>query len=330
MKKFFMAVVISTVFMLNFVGPTQAADPCNRTCLEGYIDNVLAAMIAHNPGQLMLAKDIRYTENGVKLIPGDGLWGTASARGKYNLYISDPDAGQVGFLGTLSENGVMDYIVLRVKVDEALISEIEVILARPSGMTGPPGGQTMPSAGEILDEKKPRPQFLKTVAKNKRMSRENLIEVANAYFTGLANQTGNFTAPFADTCDRWENGMQTTNQPSNPIPGVSKEGSNILAMNCEEQQKSGWFAFVTEIRNRRFPVVDIERGLVLSFGFFDHDGAVRTYTLPDGTPSPNPISVPTTIEIAELFQIREGKIDQIEAVINSVPYGMKSEVWDQD
>jgi hypothetical protein len=161
------------------------------------------------------------------------------------------------------------------------------------------------------------------------MSRENLSEVANAYFTGLANQTGNFTAPFADTCDRWENGMQTTNQPSNPEAGASTGGSDILAMNCEEQQKSGWFAFVTEIRNRRFPVVDIERGLVLSFGFFDHEGAVRTYTLPDGTPLSNPISVPTIIEIAESFQIREGKIDQIEAVINSVPYGMKSEVWDQ-
>jgi hypothetical protein len=159
MKKFFIAVVISAVFMLNLVGPTQAADPCDRTCLEGYIDNVLAAMIAHNPGQLMLAKDVCYAENGVELILGDGLWGTASACGKYNLYISDPGAGQVGFLGTPSENGVMDYITLRVKVDEALISEIEVILARPSGMMGPPGGQAMPSAGEILDEKSPGPNF---------------------------------------------------------------------------------------------------------------------------------------------------------------------------
>jgi len=37
-----------------------------------------------------------------------------------------------------------------------------------------------------------------------------------------------------------------------------------------------------------------------------------------------------TIEISELFQIREGKIDQIEAVINGgVPYSMKSGVWDK-
>jgi hypothetical protein len=100
-------------------------------------------------------------------------------------------------------------------------------------------------------------------------------------------------------------------------------------MGCEEQQKSGWFAFVTEIRNRRFPVVDTERGLVLSFAFFDHNAAVREYALPDGRMTPNILTYPQTIQISELFQIRGGRIDQIEAVINSVPYAMKSDVWDE-
>ncbi len=62
-------------------------------------------MIAHNPGQLMFAKDVRYTENGVELIPGDDMWGTLSSRGKYNLYVCDTKAGQAGFYGTVSENG---------------------------------------------------------------------------------------------------------------------------------------------------------------------------------------------------------------------------------
>jgi hypothetical protein len=100
-------------------------------------------------------------------------------------------------------------------------------------------------------------------------------------------------------------------------------------MSCGEQQKSGWYAFVTEIRNRRFPIVDEERGLVLSFGFFDHDAVKRQYPLPDGIMTPNVTTYPQTIEISELFQIRNDKIDQIEAVINSVPYGMSSEVWDK-
>ncbi len=326
MKKTNFIIGIFAAILVGGNVSTHAADPCDRACLKSYIDKVLDGMIAHNPNQLMLAKDVRYTENGVELGLGDGMWGTLSDRGKYNLYVSDPETGQAGFYGTVSENGGMNYIALRVKVFEALISEIEVIVVRPSGMmnTGQP---PTPSAGEIMDQKIPRPQFLQTIPPAERMSRARLIEVANSYFTGLANQTGKFTAPFAETCERWENGNQTTNQ--KPNPDIPEGGLDILAMSCEEQQKSGWFAFVTEIRNRRFPIVDIERGLVLSFGFFDHDAAVREYPLPDGTMTPNILTYPQTIEISELFQIRNGKIDQIEAVINSVPYGMKSEVWDK-
>jgi hypothetical protein len=326
-RKSIFAISICTAILGGYVASAHAADPCDRKCLEGYIDKVLAAMIAHNPEQLMLAKDVQYTENGVKLRLGDGMWGTLSARGKYNLYVCDPEEGQAGFYGTVSENGGMNYIALRVKVYEALIEEIEAIVARPSVVMGAPGQQPQPSAGQLLDQKQPRPQFLQTVPAAERMTRERLIEVANSYFTGLANQTGKFTTPFAKTCDRWENGMQTTNQ--KPNPNSSYGSVDILSMGCEAQQKTGWFAFVTQIRNRRFPIVDIERGLVLSFGFFDHNAAVREYTLPDGKKSPNVIAYPQTLEISELFQIRDGKIDQVEAVINSVPYAMKSEVWDK-
>jgi hypothetical protein len=51
--------------------------------------------------------------------------------------------------------------------------------------------------------------------------------------------------------------------------------------------------------------------------------------MPDGTMTTNYAIYTQTIKISELFQIRYGKIDQIEAVTNSVPYGMRSEVWDK-
>jgi hypothetical protein len=320
------AVAIYVTALLGCTTLARAADPCDRACLQGHVDQVLAAMIAHDPSRLMLARDVHYTENGVELTLGDGMWGTLSARGKYNLYVSDPEAGQAGFYGTVAENGRLNYVALRVKVAEALISEIETIVVRPSAMSGPDQPPPPPSTGDILDKKQPRPQLTETVPPSERMSRERLVEVANSYFTGLANQTGTFTAPFASTCERWENGNQTTNQKPNPKRPANMP--DILSMTCEAQQKSGWFAFVTEIRDRRFPIVDVERGLVLSFAFFDHDAAVREYPLPDGSMTPNILTYPQTIHISELFQIRSGKIDQIEAVINSVPYAMKSDVWD--
>jgi hypothetical protein len=323
-RKVLAAVAVCGVLPWIGAGAALAADPCDRACLQGHLDKVLAAMIEHNPSRLMFARTVRYTENGVELRIGDGLWGTASARGKYNLYVCDTEAGQVGLYGTLIENGVVtDYVALRVKVFESLVSEIEAIVVRPSGNN--PGG----GAGAAVEKAgQPRPQFLQTVPPAERMSREKLIEIANSYFTGLANQTGKFTAPFAPTCNRSENGGQSTNL-KDQKPTERTGGIAILSLSCEAQQKTGWWAFVTDIRDRRFPIVDRERGLVMAFGYFDHNAAVRTYTLPDGRKFPNPENFPSTIEISELFQIRDGKIDQIEAVINNVPYGMRSEVWDK-
>ena len=297
---------------------TWAADPCDRACLEHHVDAYIDAMIAHDPGRLALALDARYTENDQELRFGDGLWNTTSGRGKYRLFVADTDSGEVGFFGTVLENGTPLLIALRLRVDEQLITEAETIAARYSA------GSPFPNAGEALDKKgQPRPQFLQTVPKSRRMSREDLIRIGNSYFTGLANNTGRNAAPFADTCNRWENGMQTTNSPGNI------QGYDVVGMSCRAQQESGFFSFVTSIRNRRFPIVDRERGLVLAFGFFEHNAKDREIHLANGKTVPNVLNSPTTLYIAELFEIRDSKIDQIEAVLTTVPYGMKADVWDR-
>jgi hypothetical protein len=301
--------------------PGFASDLCDRTCLDGMVDKYLAALVAHDPNRLPLAVDVRFTENGQELRLGDGLWGTVSGPGKYKLYVADPEAGQVGFYGTLMESDTPVLLALRLKVTYGLIGEVETIVARGAG------GGPFPAAGKAMEEHgSPRPQFLRTVPTAERMSREDLLKVANSYFTGLGANTGHNTAPFAPTCLRWEIGLQTNSNPTLRPAGAG--GVNIVAMSCEEQQKSGYFSFVTSIRDRRFPVVDRERGLVLSFAFFEHAGRIKEIPLTTGQTVPSPLHVPTTLEISELFQIDKGKIDQVEAVINPVPYGMRSAVWD--
>ena len=117
----------------------------------------------------MLAKNVRYTENGVELIPADGMWGTLGARGKYNLYVCDTKTGQAGFYGTVSENSRINYIALRVKVDEALISEIELIVVRPAGAAGTTVSSTASSAGQRMEQLSVRPQFLQTIPQEERI-----------------------------------------------------------------------------------------------------------------------------------------------------------------
>ncbi len=301
--------------------PARAADLCDRACLQGFVDRYIEAMTAHDPTRLPLGSGVRFTENGQELMLGDGLWGTASGRGRYSLYVSDPEAGQAGFLGTVMENGEPVLLGLRLKISDQTITQVETIVARSQN-----SGSTLPSAGRSLEAKgQPRPQFLRTVPEGERMSREDLVRVADSYFTGLAANTGRNTAPFAPTCNRWENGSQTTNNPSLR----ANQGVNILAMGCEQQQKSGFFPFVTSIRNRRYEVVDRERGLVLAFGFFEHQGRIKELHLTTGETVPSPVRAPMTFEIGELFQIDRGRIDQVEAVLNTVPYGMISAVWDK-
>ena len=57
------------------------------------------------PGHLKVdwAPHVRNTENNVALMVGDGLWGTISALGSYDLRFADPVTGQVAYFGTVSE-----------------------------------------------------------------------------------------------------------------------------------------------------------------------------------------------------------------------------------
>jgi hypothetical protein len=74
--------------------------PCDRSCLEGFVDRFLDGFVKHDPKLLPLAGNARYTENGQRLELGDGSWRTMVARGTYRLLVSDPAAGEVAFIGS--------------------------------------------------------------------------------------------------------------------------------------------------------------------------------------------------------------------------------------
>jgi hypothetical protein len=82
---------------------------------------------------------------------------------------------------------------------------------------------------------------------------------------------------------------------------------------------------MTRIRDRRFMLIDEERGLVFGVVFFDHAGRLKTVTLTDGTTFQVPpvYRKPTTLMVAELFKIKDGKILRIDAVEGWVTYGAK-------
>src|ERR1700690_3630924 len=89
---------------------------CNRACLEGVVDQFIAAMSAHDPKRLPLSEDVMYTENDQKLDVGDGFWKTVEGPGNYKHIFADPEFGQVAFMGTMREAGTPLLVSVRRRI----------------------------------------------------------------------------------------------------------------------------------------------------------------------------------------------------------------------
>jgi hypothetical protein len=295
---------------------TAQSTPCDRACLDAIAEQYLAAMVSHDPSKAPLAPGARYTENGVDLALPDGLWRTAQSVGTYRLFVTDPKAGSVGFLVKAQENGAPLLVGTRLAVVHDRITEIESIVARLGATVG--GG---PSTLARTDElgANPRKQFLTALPPNRRRTRAQLAAIVNRYFSGIENNTGDKPPPFADDCMRLENGTQTSGRPT-----AAGAAPGPLNYSCKEAFRLGYYREDTRLRNRRVLAVDEERGLVYTGVYFDHDATVRSYLLKNGRTATTHSTAPWTWAIQEIFEVNaDGQLSQIEAVLTSVPYGMR-------
>ena len=296
---------------------------CDRACLEGWVDTYLDAVINNDPAAVPMTPDVRFTENGVQLEIGDGLWRSMKSKGQYRLFVTDQRAGQVALLTTIAEDdrgpdgSVPALMALRLKVEGGRVSEIEQMVVRDAA-----------AAERVEAMGRPHPMYLESIPESRRMSRRDMLETANKYFTGMQQNDGKGDYPFSDDCNRIENGNQSTNAPTpagqtRPDPATATGYSGQWS--CLEQFESGLLYFVTRIRDRRFVALDEERGLVFSFVFFDHSaGETRTFQTPNGRTVTAGPAQPWTWGIAEVFKVEDQQIRQIEAILHRVPYGMNA------
>ena len=308
------AAMLGLVLTYGSHASAQSPSACDRACLSGLLDDYMAALKAHDPSRLPLAKGVRFTENDVPLAVGDGLWNTIDGVGDYRLPFIDPEDGQAAMFGVVVEDGKPAHLMLRLKVEDRRITEIETIVLRPAENNGFGNPMAM----------KPRAPFYEDVPEADRLTRVQLVSMANAYFETLQQNNGTVFASFGDDCHRIESGIATTNNPTpnptgRPDPGIKKLG-------CEAQFRTGFFRFVTHIRDRRFLVVDRQKGLVYAAAFFDHRGDMRKVRLTDGRMVDAQYDTPWTWQIGELFKVKDGKLHQIEALVMHAPYAIQ-DVW---
>lgn len=318
----YIAAVSAVLAVVAIPAAASAQDgACDRACLEATVDRFLDGFLKHDPAQVPLTRTVKFTENSQTLPVGDGSWRTMVGRGTYRLFVSDPKAGQVAFIGTLREEaarpgeGTPVLIALRLKVERRQIAEVELFVVRSEN-----------AARNCEKLGAPNRLFLEAVPPAERMTRADLVKTANMYFSGMQRNDGKGVYPFTDDCNRFENGSPSTNVP--PKEGEPRADPKTATMysgqwGCKEQFESGLLHFVSRIRDRRYVAVDEERGLVFSFAFFDHMGGdTRHYTAPDGRPIVAGPTTPWTWELAEMFKLEKGKIRRIEAILERSPYGM--------
>jgi hypothetical protein len=280
-----------------------------RQELYAALDRYCEALLARDHTRLAWTRDSLVTENNVALEPGDGLWGTITGLGPYDLRVADMETSQIALFTTVTETRDISGACIRIGLRGDAVAEVETIVVR--------------QADEALVFPDPKferkPVMEAVVPEAERVSRAEMIALADGYFATLENNDGTIRTKFHPGCDRIENGVQTTNNPQFFVP--------VAGLPCEEQFRLGNYRYDDRLRGRRFPLVDEERGIVLAHGFIDHCGRLGEYELTDGTRVSSPIRRPHTFYLSEAFKIRQGAIEQIEANFITVPYHMPSP-WD--
>ncbi|HEX5368297.1 MAG TPA: hypothetical protein VFY10_02680 [Dehalococcoidia bacterium] len=273
--------------------------------LNELASHYLGALAANDLSQMPVTPDVRYTENGQTLALGKGLWATATGTVTYTLHMADPATDQAALFAVMEENNTPAILATRIKARDDAICEIESLVARWGNPLYEPDNLHVP-----------REELVADVLETERTPRDRLIEIAELYFDAIEQDNGDIV-PVDSGCNRLENGVQTTNNP---------ERDGVGRMSVKEGLSSGFYQYITEIRDRRYPVVDEQKGIVLAIVFFEHPGNVKEVNVPgEGVIPMRPFTQkPSSAMIAEAFKIRDGSIRQIEAIVEFLPYGSRS------
>jgi hypothetical protein len=275
---------------------------CNydRSALTGYIDQYFKALIANNATVVPLAEGAKITLNGDIKSLAETFWENAESI-TYRFDILNTRHGDTGTEAVIkNSDGSLTMFMLRMKIEGDKIAEIETIKCNKG------------EADQIWDAvnlSEVSPSYLLSIREVERDSYYDLIGTAESYWRAFQTNGSSEYRPARLLPDskRFENGMQTT--------GMIKDGQ------YESTAKGFDTGFFKErnIWDRRYPVVDEERGVVLS---------IVRFGIKPGLKSRSEATSHDRL-VAEFFSIRSGLIREIQAVIVNRPEN-KSTGWVPD
>jgi hypothetical protein len=293
----------------------NCAHQLNRQDLVALMDRYLEALAKHDPSGVPLAGTVKLVENTEVTPIGKGLWETATGGPtEFKIYAADPAAGQIGFIGVIQNKQKPTIVAIRLKVEGRKITEIDHLVIPPYGTALNP------------NMSKVRPALLEPVKRSERVPRDRMLKIANLYYEALVGDNGKI-APFADDCQRRENGgISANDQTQTPEEAAKDDFSVFRKMTCSDQLSTGVMSYITDINDRRLLAVDEEMGLVFAFSIFRHNGEPKVMKI-TGVPGITERSNnwgPFDLPAAHIFKIRNGQIHEIEAIGYMAKHGIQN------
>ena len=187
-------------------------------------------------------------------------------------------SGMFGGPKTTPEEGTVRPILFasRLKMEKGKITEIETIVARENDFAF--------NAENVLKTKDQDWEAI--LPSEKRIPRKVLADAANNYFALFA-ENSTVSVPFAQVCDRWENGMQTTASDHDCSPVTFRKR---IGMSLNHGPRRVW--------------VDTEKGISIAFMAFG-GGASANEANPTGR----------GLVDCHMFRMRDGKVDLILSIV---------------
>jgi hypothetical protein len=267
---------------------------CDRECLRSTATTFLYALLEHDAKKIPVADSVRVTEDGIeKPLDRLGLLTTVTKLRGYRQDILDERAGMAGAEVVVEEVGAPVLLVVRLKVVNRRITEIETVAtrSRSDGLIFNIDGLNAPS--EEMNYA-PRPEQLG--------SRDDMIEAAMHYPAGLngAKTFAAVNAPFAPNAYRYENGQVMAGPDCTFAPGCQNISTQSLAI----------FERLGDVQTRVIGV-DERLGIVwlrMAWGVQQEGGQQLT--------------------VWETFKVYDGQIHAVEAFMKILPFELRSGGWE--
>lgn len=293
-KGFILAALLAACTLAGTAGAGQPAASCDRECLRGHVTAVLWALVKHDVSKLPVAPNVRVTEDADEkpLARVTLVRQVTKLRGFRQDFI-DERTGVVGAHVMVEEDGAPVMLVVRLKVVNDLLTEIELVAtrSRSEGLIFNIDGLNAPS--EMMNYA-PKPAQLNT--------REEILKVALKYPEGLtlAKTFADVNMPFTPEAYRYENGQIM----AGPDCTFQQGCQNIATQSLSIFERLG-------DPMTRVVAVDERMGIVwlrLAWGVRQEGGDQLT--------------------AFEAFKVFDGKMHAVEAFIRILPISKRNGGWE--